>query len=272
MIGKNSLLSDKKGLRIKRNAHDTWLKWHRGCRYLADIPFAANRIIEGWSLGASMEIDLQKYMEIDLQKYNGAGFVILHDEILDNSTTGQGKLIDTCAEVLQTLSLKNSNGEVSNHPVLLLKALANRLAQIPCPASTTLQLDLKSTIELLNNADRQAFCHALEPIANHIILSGGDAQAVQYLADALPSAKLGYDPCEHIPFDTFKTKEDWYNFVSGTCKTMPTATMIYLNYHIILLADRQGGTSLPHSITSTNVSMLGQLTKPIPAYCHRLTD
>ena len=224
-----------RGIAIERDGHKTWLKWHRGRREAGDLSFTRHRLIEGLRLGASLEVDLLRYA--------GPGFVILHDETLDAATTGQGRVLAASAETLRGLCLRQDNGQPTDHPILLLDDLARLIQETQAEAGETgavLQLDMKEGMDAIRSEDLAAFAEAIAPVARSVILSGGDAQAVARLSAAVPHMPIGYDPCHFGASEALRQSRDFSGFVARAVEASPHATMVYLEYPLVLFAAEAG--------------------------------
>ena len=56
-------------------------------------------------------------VEIDLQKTKDGKLILMHDETLDRTTTGKGKVEDYLWEDIKKLRLKNTNGEITQYKI-----------------------------------------------------------------------------------------------------------------------------------------------------------
>lgn len=231
MIGCLDML-DGRGIAVERAGHRTWLKWHRGHRFAGDISFTSERIVEGMELGASVEIDLVGF--------GGDGFAVLHDETLDAATTGTGPVREASETYLRGLHLRDPFGAPSAHKVMMLDDLARLLAEIDRDPRAGLQLDLKENSNSIRDADIAAFAAAIAPVADSVILSGGDALAVERLSKAVPEMAIGYDPCHDGAIERLMETRDFAGFVAGAVHASPRARMIYLNRRLVLFADQAG--------------------------------
>jgi glycerophosphoryl diester phosphodiesterase len=220
------------GIAIRHGDHLTMLKWHRGRRRREDVAFTAARILEGLRLGASVEVDIVRH--------GSGGFAVLHDEILDDETSGTGRVAETAPEDLRRLLLRDQAGAISVHPVLLLEDLCAVLDRETLPETALLQLDLKEDDASLTLADLAAFRAACGPLARHLIVSGGDAAAVQRLAEGVEEIRVGFDPCYGAFLARLRETGDFATFATSAIHAMPQAAMIYLDYRLILAADAKG--------------------------------
>jgi glycerophosphoryl diester phosphodiesterase len=220
------------GIFLERDGHKTWLKWHRGHKQAGDISFTWERIAEGMRLGASLEIDLLCHA--------GGGFAVLHDKTLDRATTGTGPVATATPEHLATLNLRDAAGNPTDHPAMLFDTLCQRLAGQQCGDGALLQLDMKEGAAALGERQVASFAAAVEPVKHLVILSGGDAEAVSRLSAAVPGMRIGYDPCHFgVAEETARTGE-YERFVATALADSPNAEMIYLEYELVLTAERAG--------------------------------
>jgi glycerophosphoryl diester phosphodiesterase len=221
------------GIAIVRGGHRTLFKWHRARKHGTDLPFTAERILEGMRLGASVEVDLVKHAE--------GGFAVLHDFNLDHDTTGTGPVADASAALLRGLHLKDAAGRPTAHRLMLLEDLAGLLAAGDgISPDAILQLDLKEDAPALGAKEVATFAASITPVARHFILSGGHPQAIARLGDAVPELAMGFDPCHEGTMEVLLESRDFPTFVKGALKAAPRATMIYLEYRLVLFAIEHG--------------------------------
>lgn len=220
------------GLYIERDGFRTMLKWHRSHKQAGDISFTPERIMEGMALGASVEVDLLCHSD--------GGFAVLHDEDLDKATTGFGPVAQASADTLRGLYLRDSAGAPTHHRILLLEDLAALLTEKTFGTDAVLQLDLKETAPRIGAREIETFKQAVQPIAQHLILSCGDAKAVTLLADAVENLPVGYDPCHDGAIERLLASRDFDGFVSQAVNAIANTQMIYLEHRLILAADDLG--------------------------------
>lgn len=222
------------GVAIVRDGHRTLFKWHRGRKALADLPFTGERILEGMRLGASVEVDLVRHAE--------GGFAVLHDFSLEHDTTGSGLVRDTPARVLRELCLRGPDGQPTAHKLMLFEDLCALLAAGEgISPDAILQLDLKEEDpQVLGPREIATFAASVQPVAQHFIVSGGNAAAVGRLADTVPALQVGYDPCHQGAIERLVASRDFTGFVAGALAAAPRAKMIYLEYRLVLFAAEQG--------------------------------
>lgn len=217
---------------IERHGHRTWLKWHRARRRASDPVFTGARILEGMRLGASVEVDLVVHAD--------RGYAVLHDLTLERETTGSGRVADWGATALRTLHLRGEDGAVLSDRVMLLEDLCALLAQEDVHPNALLQLDYKEDWRVLDPAAIAAFKASVAPVARHMILSAGDAEAVRVLTAGVDGLRIGYDPCHDGALDRLQQSRDFAGFVRDAVAASPQAELIYLAYPLVLEADRLG--------------------------------
>lgn len=217
---------------VTRNGHQTFFKWHRGRRTASDPVFTGRRIIEGMQLGASVEVDLVIHAD--------NGMAVLHNLSLERETTGTGLVRETSAATLRELHLRDNAGQPIADKVMLLEDLAALIARDGAHPDGLLQLDFKEDAAALNPAVIANFAEALGPVARHFILSSGDAEAVRLLSENVPELRIGYDPCHKGAMDRLLATRDYASFVADAVASSPKAEMQYLEYRLVLEADRDG--------------------------------
>ncbi len=225
-------MSDRRGILLETGEHRTWFKWHRGHRFAQDLSFTRERIAEAMKLGASVEIDLVRF--------DGDGFAVLHDETLDQATTGTGPVLKASADYLRGLNLRDKAGAPTAHPVMLIDDLGALLAGTERNGDAVLQLDLKEASSSIRDSDIAAFAEAIAPVSRAVILSGGDAEAAERLSRALPDMPIGYDPCHDGAMERLMESRDFAGFVEGVIEASPRAEMIYVHHGLVLFADDAG--------------------------------
>ncbi len=210
---------------VKRAGKRTFLKWHRARRGAADAAFTRRRILEGMALGASVEVDLVIHAD--------DGFAVLHDLVLDEATTGQGRVRDAGAATLRGLCLRDGSGAVLPDRVMLLEDLAALIAVGGAHPEALLQLDFKEDAAALTPAAVAGFAAALAPVARHFVLSSGDARAVETLAAGVRGLRIGYDPCHDGAIARLRASRAYAGFVEDALAASPDAGLVYLDHRLV---------------------------------------
>jgi len=211
---------------IIRDGHTTWFKWHRGRRRGSDPVFTGTRLLEAMALGASTEVDLVVTAD--------RGFAVLHDMTLDRETTGTGAVVETSDAVIRQLRLRGNDGTPLAEPVMLLEDLCTLMASGTVHPDALLQLDYKEDLAALDDHTVGRFRRSVAPVARNVILSAGDAAAVDRLHAAVPEMRVGFDPSDERAVEAARTNGTHADFVAATLAASPRADLIYLYWEIIL--------------------------------------
>lgn len=217
-------------LYIERDGHRTWLKWHRGRRTASDPVFTGSRILEALHLGASVEVDLVVTAD--------GNFAILHDHTLDRETTGQGPVNAAADAAIRQLTLRDNDGMPIPEPVMLLDDLCRLAASRPRHPDALLQLDLKENRDSLSARAVKRFAQAVVPIASSIILSSGDAAAVDLLHGVVRDMRIGFDASDGDRVEAALAEGGAEAFTQWALAASPGSSMFYLHWEIVTrLAD-----------------------------------
>ncbi|WDR03296.1 glycerophosphodiester phosphodiesterase [Devosia algicola] len=217
---------------IKRNDHTTWLKWHRGRKAAGDANFTGARILEGMRLGASVEVDLVVHGD--------RGYAVLHDLSLERETTGDGVTAERSAAYIRELYLRDNDGNPLAERVMLLEDLCALLATGEVHENAVLQLDYKQDVAALDSSSIASFKASVTPVARHMLLSSGDAAAVQLLSADVPALRIGHDPCHDGALDRLKLSRNFPQFIADAIAASPRAEILYLHYRLVLEAAAAG--------------------------------
>jgi glycerophosphoryl diester phosphodiesterase len=166
------------------------LKWHSLRRHAGDAPVSAANLEAGFDAGATMEADLR--LTADRR------WVCLHNDTLDEETTGSGPLAQHTSEDLRDLRMRTRTGAVTEAPVSFLEDLADAARRWSL-SSAELQLDVKAPAEELGDDVLDRFARVVGPVSHSFSLSGTDPTALDRLRSAVPglpvtlscSAQLG---------------------------------------------------------------------------------
>ncbi|WDR05828.1 glycerophosphodiester phosphodiesterase [Devosia rhodophyticola] len=217
---------------IVRNGHVTWLKWHRGRKTASDANFTGARILEGMRVGASVEVDLVVHGD--------RGYAVLHDLTLDRETMGSGVTAERSAAYIRELRLRDNDGVPFDEKVMLLEDLCALLANSKMHPDAVLQLDYKQDAAALDSRSIASFKASVGPVARHMLLSSGDAEAVRLLSEGLPELRIGYDPCHDGALERLQQSHDFAVFIANAIAASPRAEIIYLYFGMVLEAAKTG--------------------------------
>jgi len=214
------------GISIAVEGRRVLLKWHKLRRRRQDPPFSLANLRAGLAAGASLEIDIRALADGE--------WVVLHDEILDRETDGQGRVAEADAATIRRLRIAGTDCAPP-----LLADMARKLAATH-DTGACLQLDLKEGSETLSTTAVEAFAAAIAPVAQRCLLSGSRWDAVERLGAPVPSLRLGFDPLRLAEGRELAGRESIAAFVEEAAAAAPAAACFYLHYRLILGALAKG--------------------------------
>ncbi len=204
----------------------TRLKWHKLRRHGAQAPFLRENLVRGLALGASMEVDLRLLA--------CGNFVCLHDEHLDQETTGSGPVRALDADAISRLAMRTPDGTPTQSPPLLLSEVVALIAASPdVDGAARLQLDLQEQHTVLSAAVCDRFAATVNPVASRLLLSAFDWAAVQQLGGGIAGLGFGHDPSEQSRRWDFDEPGANQAFCRSIARQAPDAQMIYLYYRLV---------------------------------------
>ncbi|MHA1565311.1 MAG: glycerophosphodiester phosphodiesterase [Alphaproteobacteria bacterium] len=213
------------GVRVPGGAR-TWLKWHKLRRHPAQAPCLRENLTDGLALGASMEVDIRLAA--------CGNFVCLHDEHLDEETTGSGPVSALDAPAIGALYMRAPDGTPTQSPPLLLSQVVELIQATPRPTGAArLQLDLKEEQQSLGPAICERFAATVAPVAADLLLSAYDWDAINLLGGGIAGLALGYDPSHEAKRWDFAKPDAAQEFCRFIADHADGAAMIYLYYRIV---------------------------------------
>lgn len=212
---------------VTRNGHRTFFKWHRGRLRASDPVFTGTLILEAMRRGASTEVDLVVTGD--------RGFAVLHDKTLDRETTGTGPVVAARDADIRQLHLRGNDGAPIKDRVMLLEDLCALMAAGEVHPEALLQLDYKEDLAALDARTLERFAQSVTPVAANVILSSGDAAAVQLLHRTVPAMRTGFDASDEAKVKAARANGEHARFVSEALADAPGCEMIYLYWEIILM-------------------------------------
>ncbi|MBP2548632.1 glycerophosphoryl diester phosphodiesterase [Neorhizobium galegae] len=171
------------GLDILHDGHRTRLKWHRLRLTLSAPLFSAETMALGFSLGASMELDLRVRGD--------GGFVVLHDADLEGETNGHGPVRAASADDLRQLAMK-----AGGTPPILSEDLARMLTTAHPQA--LLQFDMKDDLATIGEGGLSHLVEHFGSADRSIIVSAGDLDLIVAIGHRLPDLARGIDPTDKL--------------------------------------------------------------------------
>ena len=176
------------GLAIAAGSGQIRLKWHRLRRTAGDPEFGVQAMIDGFRLGASMELDLRVRGD--------GGFAVLHDPTLERETDGLGLVCDLGAQDIARLSYR-----AMPRPVLVSEDLAGLIPSAHPDA--LLQFDMKDDLAGIGQRGLDHLAEHFGTGTSPLIFSGADPDLIAAIGARLPCARRGIDPTDRL-VDLFK--------------------------------------------------------------------
>lgn len=137
------------------------------------------------------------FIEIDVIPLADGSFALLHDQHLEEETSGEGRAPAQQRSQVENLTYK-VNGKISDEKVGFLEDAIAMLKGHP--ATRCLQLDLKPFTPLTRGVLR-AFLEILDPVIDRIQVTSVSDWAVRSLARFAPELSLGFDPLLYLDLE-----------------------------------------------------------------------
>jgi glycerophosphoryl diester phosphodiesterase len=117
------------------------------------------------------------HAEIDLQMLFDGDFIVLHDEVIDTSTTGSGRVHDLTRSEASRLRLKLS-GQAGSYRPPFLSDVAEYIAGQPFP--TLLELDIPAFLPIPWPSVEE-LVRMVDPVRDRVMLNGTDWNMRRFL-------------------------------------------------------------------------------------------
>jgi glycerophosphoryl diester phosphodiesterase len=170
------------GLALSHDGHVTRLKWHRLRRSRTDPLFGAEVMAEGFAAGASMELDLRVRRD--------GGFVVLHDDLLEGETTGEGRIADLALNELKSFHFQDGR------PLVFTEDLAAMLQK--ANPGALLQFDMKDDLAAIGSNGLGHLTALFSETPTPVIVSGGSLELIVEVGLRLPNLLRGIDPTDKL--------------------------------------------------------------------------
>jgi glycerophosphoryl diester phosphodiesterase len=144
-----------------------------------------------------------RVVETDISLMGDGEFLLLHDEILEQGTTGSGPVVALTADQAMDLYL-TWQGAVTEEPVGLLSQALDLVSS--CSQPVELQLDLKPDAPL-DDETLANLVAALQPVKNRVRVTTGADWALRRLSTLDADLPLGFDPLLYLDVSPHETEE-----------------------------------------------------------------
>jgi glycerophosphoryl diester phosphodiesterase len=219
------MADDLSGLAITHQGHATRLKWHRLRRSWDDPLFSAEVMAEGFKLGASMELDLRVRGD--------GGFVVLHDDLLEGETTGQGEI--SRMSRAQMHDARFTDGR----PLIFSEDLAAMLSTAHPDA--LLQFDMKDDLAVIGERGVAHLAQHFSKLPCSVIVSGHDLDLIVAVKERLPNLLRGIDPTDKLA--ALIERDGWSSVADDLMGDLTGPTepdTVYLYWELVLDAANRG--------------------------------
>jgi glycerophosphoryl diester phosphodiesterase len=221
--GELSTVSD---LKIDYAGHPVRLKWHRLRRQLSDPLFSLDVMRAGFSLGASMELDLRVRAD--------GGFVVLHDETLDGETTGRGRISEKSLDDLRDTRMRDGDRALT-----FSEDLAAMLQSAHPDA--LLQFDMKDDYETIGEQGIAHLATHFQTMSASVIVSGHCLDLIAAVKEKLPHLRRGIDPTDTL-VDLYRQEglKAMEKSLLADIRGPTEPDTVYLQWSLLLQAARDG--------------------------------
>ncbi len=202
------------------------LKWHQLRRRRTDPAHDRTNLRLGIEQGASLEVDIVATRD--------RHFVCLHDPELASETTGRGPVVDQDRSAVERLRQCANDGRPLATPPLFLDEVVAALAAAPAGWPGRLQLDLKQPAGLIDGPLTERFAELVTPVTPHLMLGGTEWGAVQWLGQAVPGLRLGFDPLAIHEAAPPASAAEFRALGASMLAHAPAAAIFYLHIPLLL--------------------------------------
>lgn len=143
-------------------------------------------------------------IEIDICALAGDDYLVLHNDTLDDETTGRGSVRHCTVETARQLKLA-PHGAISPYRPPLLSEVVQLWQATPHPDGTHLQLDFKDAIPFDSDEPLQRLAQLIAPLGKQVIVSSVADWQLRRLHKLAPDIRLGFDPQLYLDW---RGKED----------------------------------------------------------------
>ncbi len=131
-------------------------------------------------------------IEVDIMPLAGEDFLLVHDEVLESETTGQGMVSECSPDAAKKLLLKQRGGSaISDQPPALLSEVVS--AMLSTPGKSRIQLDYKAVYPSLDDERLRRVIRLVEPLGDRVIISTGADWHLRRMRRLASWLDIGFD-------------------------------------------------------------------------------
>jgi glycerophosphoryl diester phosphodiesterase len=131
------------------------------------------------------------FIEIDITALADSDYLLVHDDLLEVETTGNGPVAQCTSAESARLFFKNADGSASSCRVPRLSDVVRLL--LDNPNGSRIQLDYKNAIPFSNPEPLQRLVRLIEPLGDRVIVSTRADWQLRRLRKLAPWLELGFD-------------------------------------------------------------------------------
>lgn len=202
------------------------------------------------------------FIEVDVTALASDDYLLVHDPVLENETTGSGAVGQTHVSALEGIVYLGRDSAPTDLPVARLSQVVQ--AMVEHGGSTRIQLDFKNVLPFADNEPLERLIRIIEPLGSRVIVSSGADWQLRRMKKLAPWLDVGLDvhyyidlrdPAEAVDPRVPPYREGAYgywddhplattrlysvtDYLSDRCAALagivPGCSTFYINYHMVL--------------------------------------
>jgi len=145
------------------------------------------------------------FIEVDITALADTDYLLVHDDVLESETSGQGAVGGATSAQVRELFIKNG-AALTNYHVALLSDVVKLFENDS--GNCYLQLDFKNEIPLPSEEPLQRLIDLLHPIRERVLVSTGADWQLRKLHKLAPWLMLGFDVMHYIDWEPLDQARD----------------------------------------------------------------
>lgn len=134
-------------------------------------------------------------IEIDALALAEADYLLVHDDVLESETNGQGPVGESTPVQVRDLKIKHGN-QVTGYPVALLSDVVGLFQEHE--GRSGLQIDFKNVVPFADEEPLTRLIELVRPLGERVIVSSGADWQLRQLRKLAPWLMLGFDVMYYI--------------------------------------------------------------------------
>lgn len=138
------------------------------------------------------------FIEVDVTALADSDYLLVHDDVLESETSGQGAVGACSAAQARELFIKQ-NGGVTTYPAALLGQVVELFLR--ASAATRLQLDFKNVFPLPTDEPLHRLVNLIAPLGDRVLVSSGADWQLRKLRHIAAWLMLGFDVMYYMDWE-----------------------------------------------------------------------